>query len=35
VNSSPGLRGIERATGVDVAARIIEHAERLHREARK
>jgi ribosomal protein S6--L-glutamate ligase len=31
VNSSPGLRGIERATGVDVAARIIEHAERLAR----
>jgi ribosomal protein S6--L-glutamate ligase len=34
VNSSPGLRGIERAAGVDVAARIIEHAERLAREAR-
>jgi len=34
VNSSPGLRGIERATDVDVAARIIEHAERLLREAR-
>lgn len=31
VNSSPGLRGIERATGVDVAARIVEHAERLAR----
>ncbi len=29
VNSSPGLRGIERATGVDVAQRIIAHAERL------
>jgi ribosomal protein S6--L-glutamate ligase len=31
VNSSPGLRGIERAAEVDVAARIIEHAERLQR----
>ena len=29
VNSSPGLRGVERATGIDVAARIIAHAERL------
>jgi ribosomal protein S6--L-glutamate ligase len=29
VNSSPGLRGIERATGVDIAQRIIAHAERL------
>jgi ribosomal protein S6--L-glutamate ligase len=28
VNSSPGLRGIEAATGLDVAARILEHAER-------
>jgi ribosomal protein S6--L-glutamate ligase len=27
VNSSPGLEGIERATGVDVAGRIIEHIE--------
>lgn len=26
VNSSPGLEGIEEATGVDVAGRIIEHA---------
>ena len=34
VNSSPGLRGIESATEVDVAARIIEHAERLVRERR-
>jgi ribosomal protein S6--L-glutamate ligase len=31
VNSSPGLRGIEKATSIDVAARIIEHAERLAR----
>jgi ribosomal protein S6--L-glutamate ligase len=29
VNSSPGLRGIERTSGVDVAARIIMHAEKL------
>ncbi len=29
VNSTPGLRGVERATGVDVAQRIITHAERL------
>jgi ribosomal protein S6--L-glutamate ligase len=34
VNSSPGLRGIESATGIDVAARIIAHAERLSRQAR-
>jgi ribosomal protein S6--L-glutamate ligase len=29
VNSSPGLRGIERTTGMDVAQRIITHAEKL------
>jgi ribosomal protein S6--L-glutamate ligase len=29
VNSSPGLRGVERSTGVDIAQRIIAHAERL------
>lgn len=29
VNSSPGLRGVERATGIDVAQRIVAHAERL------
>jgi ribosomal protein S6--L-glutamate ligase len=29
VNSSPGLRGIERATGIDVAQRIVMYAERL------
>jgi ribosomal protein S6--L-glutamate ligase len=27
VNSSPGLEGIERATGIDVASAIIEHLE--------
>jgi ribosomal protein S6--L-glutamate ligase len=32
VNSSPGLRGIESATGLDVAARVIALAERLARE---
>src|SRR4051812_21098389 len=35
VNSSPGLRGIERATGIDVAARIVTHAERLVHAARE
>jgi ribosomal protein S6--L-glutamate ligase len=34
VNSSPGLRGIEKATGLDVAARIIAHAEQLRERAR-
>jgi ribosomal protein S6--L-glutamate ligase len=29
VNSSPGLRGVERATGVDVAQQIVAHAEGL------
>jgi ribosomal protein S6--L-glutamate ligase len=28
VNSSPGLEGIERATGVDIAGNIIEYIER-------
>jgi len=28
VNSSPGLEGIEGATGVDVAAKIIEFVEK-------
>jgi len=28
VNSSPGLEGIEKTTGVDVATAIIEHIER-------
>jgi len=28
INSSPGLEGVERASGVDVAAAIIQHAER-------
>ena len=29
INSSPGLEGIERATGIDIARAIIVHAERL------
>jgi ribosomal protein S6--L-glutamate ligase len=29
VNSSPGLRGIERTSGIDVAQRIIMHAEKM------
>jgi ribosomal protein S6--L-glutamate ligase len=28
INSSPGLEGIERASGIDVAAAIVAHAER-------
>jgi ribosomal protein S6--L-glutamate ligase len=34
VNSSPGLKGIERATHIDVAARIVSHAERMVHAAR-
>jgi len=34
INSSPGLEGIERATGVDVAGAIIEYAERYARRHR-
>ncbi len=30
INSSPGLEGIERATGIDVATKIIQYAERFH-----
>jgi ribosomal protein S6--L-glutamate ligase len=28
VNSSPGLEGVERATGIDVAGKIIEFIEK-------
>jgi ribosomal protein S6--L-glutamate ligase len=38
INSSPGLEGIERASGVDVASALIQHAERyaeLHRRVLK
>ena len=34
VNSSPGLEGIEEATGVDVAGKIIEHVEKSVRPGR-
>jgi ribosomal protein S6--L-glutamate ligase len=34
INSSPGLEGIEKASGVDVAAKVIEYLER-NRETRK
>ena len=33
VNSSPGLRGVEHASGVDVAQRIISHCELLQRQS--
>jgi len=29
VNSSPGLEGIEKATGKDIASKIVEYAEKL------
>jgi ribosomal protein S6--L-glutamate ligase len=29
INSSPGLEGIEKTSGIDVAGKIIEHAERF------
>jgi ribosomal protein S6--L-glutamate ligase len=38
INSSPGLEGIERASGVDVATAIVKHAERFvarHKGTRK
>jgi ribosomal protein S6--L-glutamate ligase len=28
INSSPGLEGVERASGIDVAGAIVSHAER-------
>ncbi len=34
VNSSPGLEGIEKATGVDIAEKIIEYIERNHKKRR-
>jgi ribosomal protein S6--L-glutamate ligase len=34
INSSPGIEGIERATGIDVAAAIVAHAERFARRRR-
>lgn len=35
INSSPGIEGIERATGIDVAAAIVAHAERFARRTRR
>jgi ribosomal protein S6--L-glutamate ligase len=35
VNSSPGFEGLERATGVDIAGAIIDHALALAQEARE
>jgi ribosomal protein S6--L-glutamate ligase len=29
INSSPGLEGVERASGIDVAGAIVAHAERF------
>ncbi len=34
VNSSPGLEGIEMATGIDIAGKIIEYIERNHQKKR-
>lgn len=35
INSSPGLEGIERATGVDVADAIVRHAERFRQRGKR
>ena len=35
VNSSPGLEGIEKATGVDVAGRIIAFTEKITEQANR
>jgi ribosomal protein S6--L-glutamate ligase len=35
VNSSPGLAGIEKATGVDVAGKIVEYIEQSVSKKRK
>ena len=29
INSSPGLEGIEKATGIDIAGKMIEHLEKF------
>jgi ribosomal protein S6--L-glutamate ligase len=34
INSSPGLEGIEKATGKDVAGAIVKHAERYAKKRR-
>lgn len=35
INSSPGLEGIERTSGIDVAGAIVAHAERVQQRRRK
>ena len=35
INSSPGIEGIERATGVDVAGAIVEHIEKFARKNKR
>lgn len=35
INSSPGLEGVERASDIDVAGAIVEHAERYAKENKK
>jgi ribosomal protein S6--L-glutamate ligase len=35
VNSSPGLEGIEKVTGRDVAGKIIDHIERNAKQRRR
>ena len=35
VNSSPGLKGIEKATGIDVAEKIIEYLELRYEKKKK
>ena len=35
VNSSPGLEGIEKATGINIAEKIIEAAEKKYQKAQK
>lgn len=35
INSSPGLQGIEKATGVDIASKIIESAEKKYEQSNK
>ena len=34
VNSSPGLEGIEKATGTDIAGKIIEYVERNYKQGK-
>jgi ribosomal protein S6--L-glutamate ligase len=35
INSSPGIEGIERATGVDVAGAIVAHIEKFARKNKR